>query len=243
MSHPAQFTVPDLHGANRLAEPRRAADDRPQTRTVRTVRPPVGGGLKRGFDAAVAAVALVVLSPILLALAAAVKATSPGPVFYGHARVGWNGQAFRCLKFRTMVVEADAALERHLANDPAAAEEWAQTRKLKNDPRVTPIGKTLRRLSLDELPQFINVLRGDMSLVGPRPVVEAELERFGADVDKYLAARPGITGPWQVSGRSDVSYEERVRFDGDYVEDWSLQRDILIMIMTVPAVVRARGSY
>jgi len=209
----------------------------------RSLEGPVGGAAKRAFDIVLSALAITVLSPVLLVLALAVKATSPGPVLFRHSRVGWNGRPFMCLKFRTMVANAEEVLERHLAADPAAAEEWACTQKLKSDPRVTSPGRLLRRFSLDELPQLFNVLRGDMSLVGPRPVVDAELARFGDASAAYLAARPGITGPWQISGRSDVTYESRVRVDSDYVEKWSLWRDLTILFLTIPAVVLARGSY
>jgi exopolysaccharide production protein ExoY len=204
---------------------------------------PVGGSAKRGADIVLASIALAVLSPVLIGLAIAVRATSRGPALFRHPRVGWNGRSFMCLKFRSMVMDADAVLETLLASDPAAAEEWASTHKLKSDPRVTAVGRVLRRFSLDELPQLLNVLRGEMSLVGPRPVVDGELPRFGEAAAFYLAARPGITGPWQISGRNDVAYENRVRIDQAYVENWSLVRDLVILIRTVPAVLLARGSY
>jgi exopolysaccharide production protein ExoY len=142
-----------------------------------------------------------------------------------------------------MVTDGDEVLRQHLQTSPAAAREWAETRKLKNDPRVTPVGAALRRLSLDELPQLINVLRGDMSIVGPRPIVTDEVAMYGADARYYFMARPGLTGPWQIGGRNDETYEDRVALDRAYVENWSSWKDIDIMIKTVPAVLNLRGSY
>lgn len=204
---------------------------------------PVGGVGKRAFDILTAAVGLVVAVPLFGAVAATVALSGRGPVFFAHTRIGRDGRRFRCLKFRTMVTDGEAVLARHLASDPGAAAEWAATRKLKHDPRVTAVGRILRKTSLDELPQLINILRGDMSVVGPRPVVEAELERYGPRVRHYLAARPGLTGLWQVSGRNAVAYRTRVALDCHYVATWSMVRDIQIMAMTVPAVVARRGCY
>ncbi len=203
----------------------------------------VGGGLKRLLDVVAAAVALTVLAPLFGMVALAIRLSDPGPVFYGHERVGLGGRRFRCLKFRTMAVDGDRMLADHLAADPGARAEWRETRKLKSDPRVSRLGRVLREYSVDELPQLINVLRGDMSFVGPRPVVTEELERFGPHVNLYLSARPGITGLWQVSGRSDTSYAERVALDSQYVVGWSLLGDLLIVLRTIPAVLGARGSY
>jgi len=205
--------------------------------------PPVGGVIKRGFDIAGALGGLILLSPLLLMLAALVKASDGGRVLYGHRRIGRNGDEFRGLKFRTMVENGDAVLADYLARNPQLRSEWEATRKLQEDPRVTRVGAVLRKLSLDELPQLFNILGGQMSIVGPRPVVEEELELYGAAADFYLATRPGLTGLWQVSGRNNVSYKARVAFDRHYVENWSFTFDLKIIARTVPAVLSSRGSY
>jgi exopolysaccharide production protein ExoY len=186
---------------------------------------------------------LVVLSPLLLLIGMLVKLSDGGPAFYGHTRIGRGGRVFRCLKFRTMVTNGEAVLAAHFVANPAAAAEWAATRKLKDDPRVTRVGVVLRKLSIDELPQIINILRGDMSIVGPRPVVREELDHYGKSASFYLKSRPGLTGLWQVSGRNDVTYDQRVAFDRHYVENWSMVEDIKIIARTVPAVFLSRGSY
>ncbi|MBN9241950.1 MAG: sugar transferase [Mesorhizobium sp.] len=205
--------------------------------------PPIGGIFKRFFDITAAVSGLVVLSPLLLMLALLVKFSDGGRVIYGHRRIGRNGRIFRCLKFRTMVENGDEVLATHLASHPQDREEWAATRKLQNDPRVTAVGAVLRKLSLDELPQIFNILRGEMSFVGPRPVVDDELTLYGTAASFYLQSRPGLTGLWQVSGRNDVSYGTRVAFDRHYVENWSFTFDLKILIWTVPAVFSSRGSY
>ncbi|RZT42327.1 Undecaprenyl-phosphate galactose phosphotransferase WbaP [Cupriavidus agavae] len=197
---------------------------------------------KRLFDVSAAVSLLVVLSPALAAIAWRVGRDG-GPCLYGHPRIGKGGRPFKCLKFRSMVPDAEARLKSLLESDPAARAEWEATYKLRNDIRVTAIGRLLRRTSLDELPQLWNVVRGEMSLVGPRPVVEKELQRYGACAAYYLQVPPGITGPWQVSGRNDTSYEDRVALDLDYVTHWSLARDIGILFRTVGVVLRRRGAY
>lgn len=199
---------------------------------------PVGGIGKRIADIAAAVIIGIVALPLILAVALAVKIGMGGPVFYGHRRVGFGGKEFYCLKFRSMVTNGDEVLARHLEADPAAAEEWRLNRKLTHDPRVTRLGSLLRKSSLDELPQLLNILRGEMSCVGPRPVSAEELERYGAHVHEYLSARPGITGSWQVSGRSSVSYEDRIKLDADYVLKWSFGADLLILLRTVPALLK-----
>jgi exopolysaccharide production protein ExoY len=205
--------------------------------------PPIGGVLKRSFDIVGSLAGLVLLSPLFLMVALLVKLSDNGPIFYGHKRIGRGGRIFSCLKFRTMVPEGERVLAAYLAANPEANAEWIATRKLKNDPRVTRVGQVLRKLSLDELPQILNILQGDMSLVGPRPVVRDELEIYGSAAVYYLKSRPGLTGLWQVSGRNDVSYDTRVAFDRHYVENWSLFGDIRIIFKTVPAVWMSRGSY
>lgn len=213
------------------------------TRTDDDAPPAIGGVFKRGFDVVGALAGIVVLSPLLLMLAALVKFSDGGRVFYGHARVGRNGSVFRCWKFRTMVENGDEVLAAYLSANPQERQQWEAIRKLQNDPRVTRIGLVLRKLSLDELPQVLNILSGEMSFVGPRPVVEDELELYGASAACYLQSRPGLTGLWQVSGRNDVSYRKRVAFDRHYVENWSFAFDMKILARTVPAVFSSRGSY
>jgi undecaprenyl-phosphate galactose phosphotransferase len=197
--------------------------------------------IKLGLDFVVAGVVLVFLSPLLLAIAAYVKIDG-GPALYGQTRIGRGGRHFRCWKFRTMVVDAEQQLKYLLASDAAAAAEWAATQKLTSDPRVTGVGSLLRRTSLDELPQLLNVLHGDMSLVGPRPIVDAEAVRYADDIATYCTVRPGVTGLWQVSGRSETTYARRVQLDVSYVNNWSLLRDLSILLRTIPAVLLRRGA-
>ncbi|WP_413732408.1 undecaprenyl-phosphate galactose phosphotransferase WbaP [Sodalis sp. RH20] len=198
--------------------------------------------IKRAFDIFGCVLILLFLAPILLIIMKMV-AKDKGPIFYGHERVGMNGAKFKCYKFRSMVVNSKEVLEKLLASDINVRTEWERDFKLKNDPRVTKIGAFLRKTSLDELPQLWNVLEGNMSLVGPRPVIEEELERYAGDVDYYLMAKPGMTGLWQVSGRSDVDYETRVYFDAWYVKNWSLWNDIAILFKTVKIVLKKDGAY
>ncbi len=205
------------------------------------LRKPVARAVKMAFDVAAASAALVVLAPVMLIVAALVGMDG-GPVFFGHKRIGAQGRVFRCLKFRSMVTDSDAALQRLFERDPAAAEEWAATHKLRNDPRVTWIGRILRKTSLDELPQLFNVLRMEMSLVGPRPIVSLEIPKYAEDIAYYYETRPGITGLWQVSGRSDTTYAQRVRLDSWYVKNWTLWQDISIIARTIPAVLSGRGA-
>jgi lipopolysaccharide/colanic/teichoic acid biosynthesis glycosyltransferase len=216
--------------------------------------PALGGGMegvaatlrpaaKRAMDIAGATALLLLALPAFLVLASLVRMDG-GPVFYAHQRVGRGGRLFGCLKFRSMVADADRRLAALLDRDPTARREWEATRKLKNDPRVTWVGRFLRATSLDELPQLINVLKGEMSLVGPRPVQAAELAAFyGAAAQFYLSVRPGITGPWQVSGRSDTSYAQRVALDVGYVTHPSLLQDVKILLRTPVAVLARRGAY
>ncbi len=198
--------------------------------------------LKRGFDLISSFVLLLLCSPLLIGLAYLVMREGGKPI-YGHLRVGQNGKLFKCYKFRSMAVNADEILDRLLAADPAARAEWEQDFKLKDDPRITRIGRFLRRSSLDELPQLFNVLKGEMSLIGPRPVVPEELERYGDNAEYYLMVKPGMTGLWQVSGRNDVSYETRVYFDAWYVKNWSLWNDITILFKTIEIVFKRDGAY
>jgi undecaprenyl-phosphate galactose phosphotransferase len=197
---------------------------------------------KRAFDL-VASVALIVLfGPLLLLLALAVRLDG-GPALFGHRRIGAAGTSFRCWKFRSMVPDSEAVLAHKLATDPEARAEWDRDFKLRNDPRVTKLGNFLRKSSLDELPQLFNVLRGEMSLVGPRPIVAAEVERYGLAMEEYRACKPGITGLWQVSGRNDVNYAERVELDRRYAWTWSLKGDFVILVRTLGVVARRSGAY
>lgn len=209
-------------------------------RQPKPVWPP--GSLSRFLDVVIASAALLFLLPLLLLIAIAIKLADPGPVFFRHRRVGRGGQSFACWKFRTMVVDAEARLAQILCTDPLAAREWAEHQKLTSDPRVTALGNFLRRSSLDELPQLFNVLRGEMSIVGPRPIVETEAARYGQHFAVYCLVRPGITGLWQISGRSDIRYFERVLLDVRYISSKSMLRDLRIIVLTVPSVLAARGS-
>lgn len=197
---------------------------------------------KRVFDVVTALALLVLLSPLLMYLGLRIRMDG-GPAVFAHQRVGRNGTIFPCFKFRSMVVDAQAQLEQLLASDPALRAQWERDHKLKDDPRISAIGHFLRKTSLDELPQLFNVLRGEMSLVGPRPIVSAELEKYGEDAEYFLMVRPGITGLWQVSGRNDVGYEKRVYLDTWYVKNWSLWYDIAILFKTVRVVLRRDGAY
>jgi exopolysaccharide production protein ExoY len=205
--------------------------------------PPVGGWVKRGVDLVLAALALVVLSPVMIVLVLCIKLQDGGPIVFHQERIGHRGRSFRCLKFRSMVPDADRVLRELLERDESARAEWLATHKLKDDPRCTRFGRFMRRTSLDELPQLFNVLRGDMSLVGPRPIVSAETRFYGPVLSFYKSARPGLTGLWQVSGRSDTSYAERVELDVHYVRSWSLLGDLAIIARTVVVVFRSDGSY
>jgi exopolysaccharide production protein ExoY len=202
-----------------------------------------GGKAKRIFDVIVASITLFVFLPLFVFVILLLKLTDPGPVIFCHVRVGQGGRRFACLKFRSMVADSDKVLKSLLESDPVARMEWERSQKLTNDPRITTVGKFLRQSSLDELPQLINVIRGDMSLVGPRPVVPTEVGRYGDKLGLYLQARPGITGIWQVSGRNDCGYDQRIEMDANYVRNWRLSADIVILTRTLGAVIARKGSY
>jgi exopolysaccharide production protein ExoY len=224
-----------------------AADDLPDitdmSRRFGDAKAVVGGQAKRCFDIAAAATALLLLLPFFCLIAIAIRLMDPGPVLFRHRRIGSKGKPFDCLKFRTMVIDADRVLGHYLAENRRAALEWQQKHKLTDDPRTTPLGTVLRKTSVDELPQLINILKGEMSIVGPRPIVAAEVPKYGPYIAHYFCARPGLTGPWQVSGRNDVDYDRRVTLDRDYVERWSFRRDLGIIVRTVRVVLTARGCY
>ena len=199
--------------------------------------------LKRILDLCGVAVGGLLIGPIMVTIALLIKLDSPGPVFYGHLRVGARGEHFRCWKFRTMRPNAERLLDEYLQNNPLLRAEWEQTQKLRNDPRVTRVGRFLRKTSLDELPQLWNVLHGEMSLTGPRPIVDAEVCKYGEVYKIYKRIKPGISGFWQVSGRSDTGYTERVAMDSYYVRNWSLWLDLYILARTVKIVLLGRGAY
>jgi Undecaprenyl-phosphate galactose phosphotransferase WbaP len=203
---------------------------------------PVSRMIKAAIDIILASLLLVLSSFLFLILAFASRLDG-GPMLFAHRRVGAGGRPFYCLKFRTMVIDADGVLEAALARDPALAAEWEATRKLVDDPRVTRLGRILRKTSLDELPQLINVLRLEMSLVGPRPIVESEVPLYGEAIAQYYATRPGLTGLWQVSGRSNTSYARRVQLDVWYVNNWTVWNDIAVLFKTIPVVLRRQGAH
>lgn len=208
----------------------------------RAALPGASDRVKRVFDIVCALSMIVVLAPLLLVIAVMVMLDG-GPCVFGHTRIGLNGVKFRCLKFRSMVTNADEVLKELLERDPVARAEWERDFKLKDDVRITRLGRFIRRTSIDELPQLWNVVRGEMSLVGPRPIVEAELERYGAYTNYYLMTKPGITGMWQVSGRSDLDYASRVSLDVQYARTRSFAGDALIMIKTIGVALKRRGAY
>jgi exopolysaccharide production protein ExoY len=201
------------------------------------------GNLSRALDIVVAAAAIVILLPVMAVICLAIFAQDGGAPIFAHRRIGRGGKTFPCLKLRTMVVDSAARLQHLLDTDPAARAEWALDQKLRNDPRITPLGAFLRKSSLDELPQLFNVLIGQMSLVGPRPIVAAEVARYGRYFHCYCQVRPGITGLWQVSGRNDVRYRRRVAMDTVYSRTRWVGGDISILVRTVPAVLASRGSF
>ena len=195
------------------------------------------------LDLVITTVGIILILPILIAIAIFIRLDSKGPIVYGQRRIGKGGREFTAWKFRTMVKGADAALMRYLDGDPERRREWELYFKLKDDPRVTRVGKYLRKTSLDELPQLWNVLRGEMSLVGPRPIVKAEVPRYGGDYALYTRVLGGLTGMWQVSGRNNTTYEARVNLDTFYVRNWSVWLDLCILFQTVGAVLFRRGAY
>lgn len=191
----------------------------------------------RALDIAIASLLLILVAPLMAVCALAIFLSGPGPLIFRQARIGRNGKEFLCLKFRTMVCDADAAIEKLLQKDATALEQWRTVQKLYPDPRVTQVGRFMRRYCLDELPQLFNVLAGDMSMVGPRPIVANEIEKYGPNFADYCSVRPGLTGLWQISGRHALPYEERVRLDTNYARTKSSRGDLLILWRTVPIVL------
>jgi exopolysaccharide production protein ExoY len=225
---PVELALPAASGRARAV-----LQDRGRTTAYR-------GWGKRVFDLVLVAVLILPVAVLCGVLAVLIAMDGAGP-FFGHRRVGRNGREFTCWKLRTMVPDAEARLAAHLAADPQASVEWAASQKLVTDPRITRIGLLLRKSSLDELPQVWNVLRGEMSLVGPRPVTEEELLRYGPDRGAYLSVVPGITGLWQVSGRNASSYERRVALDTEYAAGLTFWGDVVVLLKTVPAVLKLTG--
>ena len=198
---------------------------------------------KRALDIVLGLLILLFISPLLILIAILVKVSSPGPVFYRQKRIGRAGQPFFMLKFRSMYIDSDDLLQALLKSCPYSAEEWATYQKLRFDPRVTRVGAFIRKTSLDELPQIFNVLAGDMSLVGHRPILPSQIAEYGPHFDTYKVARPGITGLWQVSGRNQLSFEKRAEMGSRYTRNWSLWLDFKILLRTVPAVLFPKGAY
>jgi len=197
---------------------------------------------KRTIDICGACAALLFLWPLFIVIALSIRIADGGPALFAQTRIGRNGRPFKCLKFRSMVLDADAALRTHLERFPQVQREWQENQKLSDDPRVTRLGAFLRRTSLDELPQLINILTGQMSLVGPRPIVPDEIHRYGENFSHCFSVSPGLTGLWQVSGRSDCGYENRIALDRRYASNWSVWLDVEIIIRTIPAVLLQQGS-
>ncbi len=205
-------------------------------------RKPIARTAKRAFDVISALTALVVLSPFFVVIALIGKLDG-GPAFFVQDRYGLNGKTFRMIKFRSMRVNAEAHLKKLLAEDPIAAAEWRSYQKLKCDPRITPLGAILRKTSIDELPQLVNVLRGDMSLVGPRPMLPDQIAAYGPAISVYVNVRPGITGKWQVGGRNETTFRERASIDASYVKSWTFWGDIVIILKTIPALLNSKNAY
>lgn len=197
---------------------------------------------KRITDILIASLALIFLLPAMIVIGLIIRITDRGPILFRHKRIGRNGKEFKCIKFRSMNVDAEAQLPRILSSCEKAREQWSANQKIDDDPRVTKIGKFLRKSSLDEIPQLLNVIKGDMSIVGPRPIVRSEVEKYGECFPLYSRVRPGLTGLWQVSGRSTTTYDDRVQLDVKYVTEWSYWGDIKIMVLTIPAVLTSNGA-
>ncbi len=228
---------------------RRPAELRASGPVVRSLaRSPKGSSrldqrMTRLVDIVGALLLLLFVAPLLLMVAVLIASERSGPVLFRQSRIGLGGRTLQVIKFRTMAADAERRLVEHLAADSRAAAEWRADHKLRNDPRITPFGRFLRRSSVDELPQLFNVLRGEMSLVGPRPIVADEVAKYGRHFGAYISVKPGLTGRWQVSGRNDVSYARRVRMDAAYARSRCVALDVRILFATVPAVLKRRGSY
>jgi Undecaprenyl-phosphate galactose phosphotransferase WbaP len=234
--------VPNLNGVTNSAVVARDFAGTLAVEIKQNLLDPWSQGLKRALDLVGTVFGGVLISPLVFVIAVLIQLDSPGPAFYGHQRVGAAGKHFLCWKFRTMHVNAERLLDEHLQGSPVLRAEWEENQKLRDDPRVTRVGRFLRHTSLDELPQLWNVLRGEMSLTGPRPIVDAEVQKYGKVYELYKRIRPGMSGLWQVGGRSDTSYAERVEMDAYYVRNWSVWLDLIILARTVKCVVLGRGA-
>lgn len=237
--------VPDLIGAPiGNIEVERLFDEKIMLLRVKNnLRSPFNRFCKRIFDLCSCLAGMMLVLPLLFFIAVAIYIDSPGKIVFAHRRVGQHGKKFSCYKFRTMVPDAEVVLQKYLETNAAAREEWEASFKLKKDPRVTNVGRLLRKTSLDELPQIWNVIKGEMSLVGPRPIIDAEIERYGEYIHDYYLVPPGITGIWQVNGRSDTSYPERVAMDTWYVRNWSVWIDSIYLLKTIKVVLKGKGAY
>lgn len=240
---PNVIVIPDLAGLSSLWVEARDLSGMLGLEVHQSLLRPGSRIVKRAMDVALTVAGAMVALPLAGLIAAAIKLNSPGPVFYGQRRHGRGGRVFIAWKFRSMVANASQALEEHLKSNPELRREWVETQKLREDPRITRVGRWLRRTSLDELPQLWNVLTGEMSLVGPRPIIAEEIPRYGGDFALYKKVTPGLTGMWQVSGRNLLPYEERIGFDLYYVRNWSIWLDVHILARTVRAVLRGEGAY
>ncbi|MEN6474423.1 MAG: undecaprenyl-phosphate galactose phosphotransferase WbaP [Syntrophaceae bacterium] len=240
---PVVHVVPDLYGLISLGVQTHDLDGLLLLEMEDRLARKRNRAMKRVFDGMSSLAAMLMLAPIFLIVIVLIKIDSKGPAFFGHNRIGRGGRQFTCFKFRTMVVNAQEVLEDMLAHDARARAEWDKDFKLKHDPRITRIGNFLRRTSLDELPQLFNVLKGEMSLVGPRPIISEEVPKYGDKARYFFKVTPGITGLWQVSGRNDLTYDERVLLDEYYAKNWSLWLDIEIIIRTFGAVFKRQGAY
>lgn len=235
--------IPDLFGMTSMWMSVRDFDGILTLQTTQRLLLPFNWGLKRSFDFVFSCLLLLLLAPVFGLIALIIKLESPGPVFFGHTRMGRDGVPFKAWKFRSMVKDAGATLEAMFKKNPELREEWEKGFKLRNDPRVTKFGKFLRRSSLDELPQLWNIIRGDMSLVGPRPIIAAEVPRYGRYYKLVSSVLPGLSGLWQVSGRSETDYDERVAYDTYYIQSWSVWLDLYIVYLTIGVVFRGKGAY
>jgi Undecaprenyl-phosphate galactose phosphotransferase WbaP len=237
------MVIPHLNGVTNSAVVARDLSGTLALEIKQNLLDPWAQRLKRALDLLGAVVGGLVISPILLTIAVLIKLDSPGPVLFGHWRLGAGDEHFLCWKFRTMHVDAERMLNEYLQSRPSLQAEWEQNHKLRDDPRVTRIGRFLRKTSLDEVPQLWNVLRGDMSLTGPRPIVDAEVPKYEKNYELYRRIKPGMSGFWQVGGRSDIDYKERVAMDAYYVRNWSVWLDVIILVRTVKIVFFGRGAY
>lgn len=199
--------------------------------------------LKRALDLSIAIPAAIFLLPFMLIVAVLIKLSDGGPAIYSQERIGKDGTTFKCLKFRSMIMNSQQVLDDLLQNDPVAAAEWKRDQKLKNDPRITRVGNFLRKTSLDELPQLLNIIKNDMSVVGPRPIIKDEIKRYGRSFKYYTSVKPGLTGIWQISGRNETTYNQRVAMDRFYANNSNFLKDIEIIAKTVPAILASKGAY